>query len=92
VPLSPSSARAAVVTEQSVDGVLLAPVDRGPWAALESLRRAMARMQRAGFGPRLVYLFALNRGGQIVPGRAIQAVVFVMGYRLRSTGPRAPGR
>lgn len=83
MPAKPSPSVAAATTiDRSVDGLILAPIERSPWAALRELRRAMRELQRIGQDPRLAYVLALSPGGKIVPGRAPEAVLFVLAYRL----------
>lgn len=81
MPANPS-AYFAIQTERDIDGVLLAPVDRRPWSALQELRAGMAELRQAGFEPRLAFVLALSRRGRIVPGRSGEAEVFVLAYRL----------
>jgi hypothetical protein len=76
---APSS---AVITDRSVDGLIVAPIRRGPWAALRSLRAAMAELRRRHQSPRVSWVLAIDDRGRIVPGRAADAAVFVLAYRL----------
>ena len=66
-----------------VDGILLAPIgERGVWGALRSVHQAMASLRENGSSPRTAFVVAMSSDGQIVPGRAADASVFVVGYRL----------
>jgi hypothetical protein len=81
-----------VLADRAVDGLILAPIDGSAWGALRSLRSAMAGLQRSGRRARLSWVLAVSREGRIVPGRDINAVLLVMGYRLRSSRQRKAGR
>jgi hypothetical protein len=76
----------SLLSDREVDGLVLAPIGRSPWRALRALRRAMAELQRANLEPRLTWVLAISHQGRIVPGRAPDAAVFVMGYRLAGVG------
>jgi hypothetical protein len=77
-----SRAHVAVRTEQGIDGLILAPIDRGPWSALRALREGMAHLRRGGRDPRTAFVLAISRTGRIVPGRSSNAAVFVLAYRV----------
>jgi hypothetical protein len=48
----------------------------------------MAELQRENLEPRLTWVLAISHQGRIVPGRAPDAAVFVMGYRLAALPDR----
>jgi hypothetical protein len=77
-----STSLGTLLTQREVDGLVVAPVDRSPWRALRALRAAMGHLHQEGLHPRLSWVLALSREGRIVPGRAPDAALFVMGYRL----------
>jgi hypothetical protein len=65
------------------DGVLLVPIgQRGVWGALRSVHQTMASLRENGSSPRTAFVVAMSADGRIVPGRAREASVFVVGYRL----------
>jgi hypothetical protein len=78
----PSTSLGTLLTEREVDGLMVAPVDGSPWGALRALRTAMEELHREGLHPRLSWVLALSREGRIVPGRARDAALFVLAYRL----------
>lgn len=82
MPANRNIAQIAEAPTLVADGLLLAPITTGPWAALRALRAAMSRLRQGGLSPQVSYVFALSRGGRIVPGRGAEAVLFVMAYRL----------
>ncbi len=88
---SPASS-STLLTDRTVDGLILAPIDGSAWNALRALRSAMAGLHRSGRRARLSWILAVSRDGRIVPGRDIHAVLFVMGYRLRPARQGTPAR
>jgi hypothetical protein len=84
----PADRRSATDTdtlEDQVDGVLVAPLERGSrWAGLRALRAGMSRLRDEGLRPTVAYVLALASDGRIVPPRGGEAAVFLLGYRLES--------
>jgi hypothetical protein len=76
-------AHVAVRTEHGIDGLILAPTERGPWSALRALREGMAELRRNGRDPRTAFVLAISRAGRFVRGREARVVLFVLGYRIR---------
>jgi hypothetical protein len=71
------------VLSTRTDGLLLVPIGpRGIWGALRSVHRTMASLRDTGSSPRTAFVVAMSPDGRIVPGRAHEASVFVVGYRL----------
>jgi hypothetical protein len=65
------------------DGVLLVPIgERGVWGALRTVHQTMASLRENGSTPRTAFVVAMSPDGRIVPGRAADASVFMVGYRL----------
>jgi hypothetical protein len=77
-----SRAHVAVRTERGIDGLILAPIERGPWSALRALREGMAELRRGGREPRTAFVLAISKEGRIVLGREARVDLFVMGYRI----------
>lgn len=68
------------------DGLLLVPIGRrGVWGALRSVRQTMASLRENGSSPRTAFVVAMSPDGRIVPGRAREASVFMVGYRLEDS-------
>jgi hypothetical protein len=83
MPADPTSTSfGTLLTEREVDGLVVAPIERSPWGALRALRTAMGDLHREGLRPRLSWVLALSREGRIVPGRAPDAALFVLAYRV----------
>jgi hypothetical protein len=82
MPATRSPARSALFTERQVDGLVLAPIERGPWTALRALRAAMLQLRRLGLGARLVSVVAIGGDGRIVPPGSTEAAVFALAYRF----------
>lgn len=85
MPANRSLAQAAIVLARpQVDGVILAPIEDGPWPALEALRGAMVGLRHLGLGASVAYVLAVSRDGRIVPGRSPEAALFALAYRFES--------
>jgi hypothetical protein len=82
MPATRSPARSALFTEWQVDGLVLAPIGRGPWTALRALREAMLELRRLGLGARLVSVVAIGGDGRIVASSSTEAAVFALAYRF----------
>jgi hypothetical protein len=84
MPAMRSSPRSALFTERQVDGLVLARIERSPWAALHALREAMLEFRRLGLGARVVSVTAIGGDGRIVAARSSEAAVFALAYRFES--------
>lgn len=80
MPATRSPARSPLLTERQVDGLMLAPIERSPWAALRALRDAMLELRRLGLGARVVSVMAIGGDGRIVAARSAEAIVFALAY------------
>jgi hypothetical protein len=69
-------------TVSEADGLLIVPVDGGPWRALRDLHGAMSDMRARGLAPALSFVYTLAADGRLVHGRHPEAAAFVLGYRL----------
>lgn len=85
MPADRRSATDTETLEDQVDGVLVAPLERGSrWAGLRALREGMSRLRDEGLRPTVAYVVALARDGRIVPARGGEAAIFLLGYRLEA--------
>ncbi|HEX2025071.1 MAG TPA: hypothetical protein VHH92_01615 [Actinomycetota bacterium] len=82
MPANGSSARDAVLAKPPVDGVILAPIERGPWTAVQALRDAMVELRRLGLGAQVAYVLAVGRDGSVVSGGDPSAALFALAYRF----------
>jgi hypothetical protein len=82
MPAMRSPARLALFTERHVDGLVLAPIERSPWAALRALREAMLELRRLGLGARVVSVVAIGGDGRVVASNSTDAAVFALVYRF----------
>jgi hypothetical protein len=82
MPASGSSAYDVVLADPRVDGVILAPIEGGPWTAVQALRDAMVRLRELGLGARVAYVLALGRDGSLVSGGDPSAALFALAYRF----------
>jgi hypothetical protein len=83
VVLMPASrTHPALITERPVDGLLLAPIDGDPWAALHALRRAMVDMRLVGLDPYVAYVLTVNSSEFLAHGLRSKVPALVVGFRL----------
>jgi hypothetical protein len=82
MPAMRSPARLALFTERQVDGLVLAPIERSPWAALRALREAMLELRRLGIGAQVVSVVAIGGDGRVVASSSTEAALFALVYRF----------
>jgi hypothetical protein len=84
MPANGSFAPDAVLADPRVDGLIVAPIEGGPWTAVQALRDAMVELRRLGLGAQVAYVLAVGRDGRVVSGGDPSAALFALAYRFDS--------